>query len=312
MHSSDHWVEMQPEEGASGKDIIEINSLTHFLEFIIDDPEIEKTETVYRGHANLEWRTVPSLFRSPTYTAYEHDMGRDLIAHFPQDFHTDTTMFDRLVRMQHYGLPTRLVDVTVNPLVALYFACGSERREGSEIDGQVIAYRVKANRTKYYDSDTVSVLANMANLDSDDKRLLKQDADNSSSNGARFNASPTAQRLVRFIRNEKPHFEPEINPADLYRPIYVRPRLSNRRIIAQSGAFLIYGFPVEKGAKRFRADIKQRFYRIPGVGKEAIRADLARLGITGSTLFPELDKAADYIRERYNKRWMWDMSPERG
>lgn len=289
-----------------------VDSVSQFIDLIVKDREIDFTEVVYRGHADASWRTVPSLFRSDTFAKYEHEMGRDLIAHFPQDFQNDSAMFDRLVRMQHYGLPTRLVDVTVNPLVALYFACQSVTEQGSEKDAHVVAYRVKATRTKYYDSDTVSILANLSSLDSDDKRELMTEADKymeykQQAFKESFNVSSPVERLLHFIRHEKPHFKGIIDPADLYRPLYVRPRLSNRRIIAQAGAFLIYGFPVDRSRKLFVPDIEQRFYRIPGVGKRQFIDDLARLGITGSMLFPELDKAADYIKERYGKRWGWGL-----
>jgi FRG domain len=83
-----------------------------------------------------------------------------LIAHY-DEFQGDQYCFDRLVRMQHYGLPTRLLDISGNPLVALFFACFCAP-ELAEIDGEVILFRVSSEKVKYYDSDTVSCLANLS------------------------------------------------------------------------------------------------------------------------------------------------------
>jgi hypothetical protein len=71
-------------------------------------------------------------------------------------------MFDRLVRMQHFGFPTRLMDVSLNPLAALYFATNPRPKDESS-DGVVTAFAVPRNREKYYDSDAVSCIASLAN-----------------------------------------------------------------------------------------------------------------------------------------------------
>src|SRR3546814_12023322 len=82
----------------------------------------------------------------------------------PHDFREDKSTFERLSRMQHYSLPTRMLDTSTNPLVALWFAC----RSGAEKVGEVIRLTVVRDKVKYYDSDTVACLANLALLDDEE------------------------------------------------------------------------------------------------------------------------------------------------
>lgn len=100
---------------------------------------------------------------SPQFMEKEDRLNKELlIAHY-DEFQADRYCFDRLVRMQHYGLPTRLLDISGNPLVALFFACfGGPEFEDDE--GEVIIFHVSSDVLKYYDSDTVSCISNLSNL----------------------------------------------------------------------------------------------------------------------------------------------------
>ena len=64
---------------------------------------------------------------------------------------------EKLSKMQHYGVPTRLLDVTTNALVALYFACENNFRE----DGAVFLIRANSSQIKQFDSDTISILSSL-------------------------------------------------------------------------------------------------------------------------------------------------------
>lgn len=88
-----------------------------------------------------------------------------MITQCPEDFKDCQYTFEYLVKMQHYGLPTRLLDITSNALVALYFACYSNRSDEFSKDGKVFVYAVRKDAIKNYNSDTVSVLSNLAQLD---------------------------------------------------------------------------------------------------------------------------------------------------
>lgn len=85
--------------------------------------ECDGTEIFYRGHADENWKLQPSIFRALNGVEKEHQLFRDMVAHTPRSFSGCKSAIDYLVQMQHYELPTRLLDVTTNPLVALYFAC---------------------------------------------------------------------------------------------------------------------------------------------------------------------------------------------
>jgi hypothetical protein len=94
----------------------------------------------YRGHSNKEWGLIPSLFR---WTFKENNpcpvrlasFEKDLIDEFslkrPDEFPPSLNAFDKIAKMQHYNMHTRLLDITSNPAVALYFACSEYYSKGN-------------------------------------------------------------------------------------------------------------------------------------------------------------------------------------
>jgi hypothetical protein len=281
-------------------------TLTEFIEEFARYSSSSSYLKCYRGQRDSAWPQVAGIFRPALKELLNNEKRavRDLISVQPHEFESDETMFDKLVRMQHFGLPTRLLDVSLNALVALYFATdpGPDPRKPS--GGVVTAFAIPPEREKYYDGDSVSCLANLANMTSEEKaeiyRLRESLKGDISNNGniKKFNENAVMKRLHQFIRSEKPYFLPIINPIDLFKPYYVHPKMSNRRILAQSGAFILYGIDPPK-KMYFPNPIDETTFVVPQSQKSGIRLALERLGINESTLFPEIDKAAARIKNRY-------------
>lgn len=237
----------------------------------------------FRGHADTGYKIEPGIYRhipSMRNITEEHILFKEGVRHCPSEFIDTMSAFEKLVKMQHYGFPTRLLDITTNPLVALYFACCSS----NQTDGEVLIFRIRKDEIKYYDSDAVSIIANIA----------KRPYDFSSIN---FKGSLTEKYLLHEIRYEKPHFQDLINEKDIESVFCVYPKLDNPRIQKQAGAFFIYGVKGDNKTISPLISAPQRII-ISSKGKKDILKELSVLGIDNSTLFPDIDNILKTIKEK--------------
>lgn len=255
-----------------------IETFSEFYEFIIGLREEygEEWRLFFRGHSNKKYVPVPSIFRNDSIKNENH-FYHEAIRRNPSEFTEDMSTFDKLVKMQHYELPTRLLDITTNPLVALYFACV----EYDNADGSVLVYPMLPSRIKYFDSDSVCILANLA------KRPID------------FDFGKESYYLVYDIQKDRPRFDGHILKSEAIHKVYcVLPKLNNNRIINQDGAFFIFGMGKTKDKPATLLDSPIEII-IKASAKKKILKELELLGINEASLFPETDKVMKQIKQEF-------------
>lgn len=215
----------------------------------------------YRGHADFNWKLQPGYIRlkkpPSEYT---------LLKKFKQNAAFLLTQkpvndFDWLFLMQHYGVPTRLLDWTESPLAALYFAViddkflkkdaalwvlfPSELNKNAKIDALEPDYIPSFDETHVADNYSVDKLSKEQNT-----KLF-----------------PIAAIATR----------------------------NNPRIQAQLGVFTIHhrdNIAIEAiGGKKHVLK-----YLIPSNSKSNILGELQALGLTKFQLFPELSSIGENLR----------------
>ena len=233
----------------------------------------------FRGHARVHGELTPRIFR----IQYENvrksrpDVELSLIEAFKRGAPVLEPSMPKqedhiawLFLMQHHGAPTRILDWTKSALIALYFVVSEHQLE----DGELWAmYPIALNEHSGFHGIPLPnhPILHYFTLEarSDPKKLIK---------------------LIEKLGL------PEIPT----HPLAVEPPMNFPRMVAQLSTFTMHPVPKPGNSiPELLPDEKHLVrYIIPSASKEKLRRDLAALGVTHGTLFPDLDSLAiDIIYE---------------
>ena len=292
-------------------------SLDEAIRYILQLEKINEESQFYFRGARKEYRNpfVPSIYRDDNLQK-EDEYFREMQRYNDNEFTIDKTAFDKLSRMQHYGTPTRLLDISEDAMSALYFALENDSDEPAVI----YVLEIDKKQIKYYDSDTVSVLANLAkiplrneHISEKSKIKIAQDALRYIDKREDYNLLDIDSKkyLLHEIKEEKPYFEDLINPRHIFSIQCVKPKFTNQRIQNQKGAFLLFGLNKDKDNVHDPIPLLEndnlvdpRHYQHPVLNITMIRlhnvklSDLNRLGITKAFIYPELERISQYLKEK--------------
>jgi len=307
-------------------------SIGEYVKIIEDfiSPRKEKNKETYfyfRGERDHgETNLMPSIYREGLL-AKEHIFYHERMRFNHSDFEKDKTTLDRLCRMQHFGQYTRMLDLCEDCFTSLYFAV--EKRQPNETTF-VYLFAIPENKVRYYDSDTAAILANLAKLplkeegrgiygDKSKKRLVQNAKSiiNSGMSVKEYNEEFFGF-LLHEIREDKPYMLSLINLGDLFSVQCVKTKLNNDRILAQKGAFLLFGLNIHDVEKPIPLDgsyEKPNYWRdgfdwdgVPieetlkiRIGNEISLDNLANLGISKPYIYPNMENIAEHLVKKFEK-----------
>lgn len=220
----------------------------------------------WRGQADSTWELLPHTYRGNRSPMSEMGAVHYFRSKAPARYaNCPTNNIDWLFLMQHHGLPTRLLDWSASPLVALFFAVCQSGYDSTS-GALWVLNGVELNRSQLQTGTPGIITAPGDHHEA--MRIAK---------GA-F-AGTQDDKIAQILAIHPPHID--------------------IRMLVQQSLSTIHStkIPLEKLEKN---QLFLRKIEIPSDQKEPLRSMLQLLGINESSLFPDLDHlakdlAADWI-----------------
>lgn len=274
----------------------------------------------FRGESKDYGATAlqPSIYHNIGHLRNEHKIYHEIQRFNELQFKDDDTTYARLLRIQHHMTLTRLLDVSEDIMNALYFAL-EENKEKTMNRRILYVLEIEEQKIKYYDSDAVSVVANLAcsplkneTNPPKSKETLWRDAKNYVKRGKygikEFNQTESVKYLLHDIKAEKSYFEPVVVPEHIFSVFYVKPKYSFERIRGQKGAALLFGLNYqnyEKCISLLDGSQPQNWSPVTNITKIYLEgnitlADIEKLGINKAYIYPDMQNVGEYLKQKYS------------
>ena len=291
---------------------IEITSVDEYMREISKLNQNKKdpnAQMFFRGQAVDYWDIRPSIFRDQMLSV-EHNLMSEPLRQIPNEFNNLGDSFEIMEKYQHFGMCTRLLDITTNPLVALYFSCERYKKEEykdretkniEKVAPRGIVYFKEDNMPLKYNDLEVRIISRLASYDMNSDRTLEEIVEKL------YQDTVISMDLKKKWLEENGMFE-FIHICQSV--CTVLPIMNNDRLIRQSGAFLLPGkfivtnrgdnlknAIIAKAESNLRNEFEGMFFYIDDNNKEKIRTELENCNISEANLFPELEYQLKYIRK---------------
>lgn len=131
-------------------DTVTVNSVAEYVAVVCERNKEVKLQgqkgdsLLFRGQANEDNQLIPSIGRTTAEGKALIEEERNMIEmaryKLPTVFTKDLEPIELLALLQHHGIPTRLLDVSENALVGLYFSCHDDKTTIGK-NGEVIVFK---------------------------------------------------------------------------------------------------------------------------------------------------------------------------